>query len=78
MRSARDALAFVDSLQRSDEEIKFIKAPGEGEVGIAMLRVLADEEGLPKRPRGPQEKRSNHFRSRSCPIPKRVYLHGAK
>ena len=44
--TARDALALVDSLQRSDEEIKFIRAPGEGEIGIDMLRVLADEEGL--------------------------------
>lgn len=46
--TARDALALVEALQSKGEEIKFIKAPAEGEVGVDMLRFLADEEGLPK------------------------------
>jgi hypothetical protein len=32
------------ALQRSDEEIKFIRSPEEGEFDVAMLRVLAKEE----------------------------------
>jgi hypothetical protein len=44
--TAKEALALVDALQRSDEEIKFIKAPHEGEIGVEMLRVLAKEEGI--------------------------------
>ena len=43
--TAKEALALVDALQRSDEEIKFIRSPHEGEIGIEMLRVLAKEEG---------------------------------
>jgi hypothetical protein len=46
-RSARDALALVDSFERSGEEIRFIKAPAEGGIGVEMLRIIADEEGLP-------------------------------
>jgi hypothetical protein len=42
--TAREALALVDNLQRSDEEIKFIKSPHEGEIDVAMLRALAKEE----------------------------------
>ena len=42
--TAREALALVDDLQKSDEEIKFIRSPHEGEIGIEMLRVLAKEE----------------------------------
>jgi hypothetical protein len=49
--TARDALALVESLQRSDKELKFIRAPAEGEIGVDMLRVLADEEGLSDSPR---------------------------
>jgi hypothetical protein len=45
---ARDALALVQALQSKGEEIRFIKAPAEGEVSIYMLRVIVDEEGLPK------------------------------
>jgi hypothetical protein len=45
--TARDALALVEALQSKGEDIKFIKAPAEGEVTIDMLRVLVDEEGLP-------------------------------
>jgi hypothetical protein len=43
--TAKEALALVDALQRSDEEIKFIRSPHGGEIGIEMLRVLAKEEG---------------------------------
>ena len=42
--TANEALAFIDELQRSDREIKFIRSPHEGEIGIEMLRVLAKEE----------------------------------
>ena len=43
--TATEALALVDDLQRSDEEIKFIRSPHEDEIGVEMLRVLAKEEG---------------------------------
>jgi hypothetical protein len=43
--TAKEALALVDALQRSDEEIKSIRSPHGGEIGIEMLRVLAKEEG---------------------------------
>ena len=45
-RTAKEALELVEALQRSDEEIKFIRAPAEGEIGVEMLRVLVNEEGL--------------------------------
>ena len=44
--TARDALALVEALQSKGEDIKFVKAPAEGEITIDMLRVLVDEEGL--------------------------------
>jgi hypothetical protein len=40
--TAKEALALVDALQRSDEKIKFIRSPHEGEIGIEMLRVAAN------------------------------------
>lgn len=43
---AKEALELVEALQRSDEEIKFIRAPAEGEIGVEMLRVLVSEEGF--------------------------------
>jgi hypothetical protein len=42
--TASETLAFIDELQRSDQEIKYIRSPHEGEIGIEMLRVLAKEE----------------------------------
>ena len=45
-RTAKEALELVEALQRSEEEIKFIRAPAEGEIGIEMLRVLVSEEGF--------------------------------
>lgn len=42
--TAQEALDLVNDLQRSDEEIKFIRSPGEGQYGVEMLRVLAKEE----------------------------------
>ena len=45
-RTAKEALELVEALQRNDEEIKFIRAPAEGEIGVEMLRVLVNEEGL--------------------------------
>jgi hypothetical protein len=45
-RTAKEASELVETLQRSDEEIKFIRAPAEGEIVVEMLRVLVNEEGL--------------------------------
>lgn len=45
--TAREALRSVDALRSKGNEIKFIDVPREGQVGIDMLRILADEEGLP-------------------------------
>ncbi len=42
--TANAALAFIDELQRDDQEIRWISSPQEGEIGIEMLRVLAKEE----------------------------------
>ncbi len=42
--TAKEALAIIDALQRSHEEIIFITSPHEGEIGVEMLRVLAKEE----------------------------------
>jgi hypothetical protein len=44
--TARDALALVDALQKSNKEIDFIDSPGEGKIGVEMLRIIASEEGL--------------------------------
>ena len=48
--TANEALAFVETLQKGLEEIKFIKSPQEGEFGVEMLRILAREEAdeMPK------------------------------
>jgi hypothetical protein len=43
-RTARQALAIINALQSKNEEIKFIRSPHEGEIGVEMLRVLAKEE----------------------------------
>lgn len=57
--TAHQALAIVEEVQRSGEEIKFIRSPQEGEMGIEMLRVLAKEEaeemprGMPTRLKQP-------------------------
>jgi hypothetical protein len=42
--TANQALAIVSALQRTNEEIKFIRSPQEGDIGVEMLRVLAKEE----------------------------------
>ena len=42
--TAIEAVAPVEALQKSDEKIKFIRSPQEGEIGIEMLRVLPKEE----------------------------------
>ena len=44
--TARDALALVEALQAKGNDIHFIDLPGEGQVGVDMLRVIVDEEGL--------------------------------
>ena len=42
--TALEALAVIGVLQRSGEEVKFIRSRQEGEIGVEMLRVLAKEE----------------------------------
>jgi hypothetical protein len=42
--TAIQALAIIGALQRANEEIKFIRSPQEGDIGVEMLRVLAKEE----------------------------------
>jgi hypothetical protein len=43
-KTASEALAIINALQTRNEEIKFIRSPHEGEIGVEMLRVLAKEE----------------------------------
>jgi hypothetical protein len=42
--TANQALAMISALERANEEIKFIRSPHEGDIGVGMLRVLAKEE----------------------------------
>jgi hypothetical protein len=42
--TANEALAIVETLQKREQEVRFISSPHEGEFGIEMLRVLAKEE----------------------------------
>jgi hypothetical protein len=42
--TANEALAMVQALQQKEQEIKLIRSPQEGEIGVEMLRVLAKEE----------------------------------
>jgi hypothetical protein len=42
--TANQAVAMIAALQESAEEIKFIRSPQEGEMGIEMLLLLAKEE----------------------------------
>jgi len=42
--TANQALAIVSAIQRADEEIKFVRSPQEGDIGVEMLRLLAKEE----------------------------------
>lgn len=43
-QNAREALKLVEDLQRSDETIRFIRAPWGGEIGIGELKMYAEEE----------------------------------
>ncbi len=49
--TANQDVAIVAALQRSADEIKFIRSPQEGEMGIEMLLLLAKEEAeeMPQR-----------------------------
>lgn len=49
--TANQAVAIVAALQRGAEEIRFIRSPQEGDMGIEMLRLLAKEEAeeMPQR-----------------------------
>ena len=42
--TAGQAVAIVAALQESADEIKFIRSPQEGDMGIEMLLLLAKEE----------------------------------
>jgi len=42
--TANRALAMIAALQDTAKEIKFIRSPQEGEMGIEMLLLLAKEE----------------------------------
>jgi hypothetical protein len=42
--TASEALLIIQALQKAHQEIKFIRSPHEGEIGIEMVRVLAKEE----------------------------------
>lgn len=53
--TAQEALKLVNDLQRSDEEIKFIKAPSEPMCGVEMLRVLAKEEAAREAANNPKK-----------------------
>ena len=49
--TANQAVAIIAALRRSADEIKFIRSPQEGEMGIEMLLLLAKEEAeeMPQR-----------------------------
>jgi hypothetical protein len=49
--TANQAVAIVAALRRSADEIKFIRSPQEGDMGIEMLLLLAKEEAeeMPQR-----------------------------
>jgi hypothetical protein len=42
--TANKALAMIAALQQTADEIKFIRSPQEGDMGIEMLLLLAKEE----------------------------------
>ena len=42
--TANQAVAIIAALRQSADEIKFIRSPQEGEMGIEMLLLLAKEE----------------------------------
>ncbi|MFT4121289.1 hypothetical protein [Bradyrhizobium sp.] len=49
--TANQAVAIVAALRQSADEIKFIRSPQEGDMGIEMLLLLAKEEAeeMPRR-----------------------------
>jgi hypothetical protein len=65
MPTALQALETVESLQASDEEIRFIRVPGGPEIGTGELRLLAEQEVtlLPKEP-----SRSGFHAPAQCPL----------
>ena len=42
--TANEALSIIEAIERAQQEIKFIRSPQEGEIGIDMVRVLSKEE----------------------------------
>ena len=55
--TAGQALLVIDQVQTRDQELKFIRSPQEGEIGVEMLRLLAKEENEEL---GPPVVRSSH------------------
>ena len=49
--TANQAVAIIAALRQNADEIKFIRSPQEGEMGIEMLLLLAKEEAeeMPQR-----------------------------
>ena len=49
--TANQAVAIIAALRQSSDEIKFIRSPQEGDMGIEMLLLLAKEEAeeMPQR-----------------------------
>jgi hypothetical protein len=42
--TAGQALSVIAQIQTRHQELKFIRSPQEGEIGVEMLRLLAKEE----------------------------------
>jgi hypothetical protein len=42
--TANQAVALIAALRQSEREVKFIRSPQEGDIGIEMLLLLAKEE----------------------------------
>ena len=53
--TARQALLVLDRVQTRDQELKFIRSPQEGEIGVEMLRTPGERRKRGARPfRGPK------------------------
>lgn len=50
--TANQAVAIIAALRQSADEIKFIRSPQEGEMGIEMLLLLLAKEEAEEMPQG--------------------------
>ena len=48
--TAKQALLVIDQLQTRDQELKFIRSPQEGEIGVEMLRTPGERRKRGARP----------------------------